>query len=297
MNLTHLEYVLAVAKYRKFSTAAESLYISQPSLSQQVSGLEQELGVKLFTRTTRNVQITEAGQAFIEKAGQIIRDMEILKQTMSAYAGLLKGTINIGTITALEAVHFSRMITDFYTSYPNLTVNLSSNYSISLLDALDSAAIDVAFLVMPEGNHYPNIEFTHIGYDEYCLMVSAEHPLAKQERVDLRNLKDERFILYQPNQASSGICMKACKDAGFSPNIVCRNSAAPITASLVRAGLGVGFFSREEADRFSQEGVAKLRLKQIIRKDIVMAVSTRREPSRLVLLFTDFIKNWRVSEV
>lgn len=292
MNLTQLEYVLAIAKYGKFSLAAESLFITQPSLSQQITALEQELGVKLFYRTTRSIQITDAGRAFVEQAEGLIRNMEMLRQNMSEYAGLLKGTINIGTITALEAIQFSNLITDFYTAYPQLTINIISNNSISLLEELNNAKIDVAFLAMPEGGSYPDIDFTYIGYDEYCIMVSKDSPLAAKKSIDLQELKDERIILYQPSQSISGICLNACREAGFTPNIICRNSAAPITASLVGAGLGVGFFSQEEAQRFSRSGTVTLKLNKSIRKDIVMAVSTKHEPSRLIQLFTEFVKNW-----
>ena len=119
MDLQQMEYVLAVAKYRNFTLAAESCFISQSSLSLQISKLEKELGVRLFDRTTRSIRITQAGQAFVQQAAEILQGSDRLRQTMSDYSGLLRGTINIGAITALEKIGFSDLIADFYARYPS----------------------------------------------------------------------------------------------------------------------------------------------------------------------------------
>ena len=292
MNLNQLQYVLNVAKYRSFSAAAENLYISQSILSQQIMNLENELNVKLFVRTTRDVQITEAGRAFVLEAAGILRSMEDLKQTMSDYAGLLKGTINIGAINALETIHFSQIITDFYSAFPQLTVNIIGNSSYPLLDALESQSIDVAFLTRPVKGSYPTLQFTSVGMDDYCLLVSKDHPLAGRKTVSLRELKEDRFILHQPTQAVSDICLAACEQAGFSPHIICRNSAAPIAANLVRAGLGVAFFTLEESEQFLDDGLVRLALDMPVRKEIVMVQSRAHVPSRLVSVFTQFVMEW-----
>lgn len=292
MNLNQLQYVLNVAKYRSFSAAAENLYISQSTLSQQIMNLENELNIKLFLRTTRDVQITEAGRAFVAKAADILRSLEALKQTMSDYAGLLKGTINIGAINALEAIHFSQIITDFYSAFPQLTVNIIGNSSYPLLEALENQSIDVAFLTRPVRGTYPALKFTSLGTDDYCLLASKNHPLAGRKTVSLQELKEDRFILHQPTQAVSDICLAACEEAGFEPHIICRNNAAPIAANLVRAGLGVGFFSMEESEQYLDDGLVRLILKKPVRKEIVMVQSGLHEPSRLTSVFTQFVTEW-----
>ncbi len=292
MNLNQMQSAVAVAKFGRFSAAADSLYISQSSLSQQIIALEKELGVKLFQRTTRDVQVTEAGAAFVEASSRILREMDELGQTMSAYAGMLKGTITIGTINALEKIRFGQIITDFYLAYPNLNVDLSCQGSLSLLEALEKQTIDLAFLVRPEEPH-PGIDYYPLGRDEYCLLVSRDHPLAERGCISLKEVASERFIINQPSQTISGIFMRACEKAGFVPNIICRNSAAPIAMNLVKAGLGIAFMCGEEAETYRQEGVARLRLSDGIYKEIVMAVSGRREPSRLVQVFMDFVRSWK----
>ncbi|MBQ6292631.1 MAG: LysR family transcriptional regulator [Lachnospiraceae bacterium] len=296
MNLNQLQYVLQVAKNKSFSLAAEDLFISQSTLSQQIMNLENELGTKLFVRTTRDVRITDAGRAFVQEAAEILRRTEGLRQSMSDYAGLLKGTLNIGAINALETIHFSQIITDFYSAFPQLTVNIVGNSSYPLLDALENRSLDIAFLTRPVKGSWPTLQFDSVGVDHYCLLVAKKHPLADRKTVALQELKEDRFILHQPTQAVSDICLAACEEAGFSPNIVCRNSAAPISANLVRAGLGVGFFTMEESEGFLGPDLARLTLKKPIRKEIVMVTPRTHEPSRLVGVFIDFVMHWLAAQ-
>ena len=290
MTIQQMQYVLAVAKYRSFSLAAESCYISQSSLSQQISNLERELGVQLFRRTTRTLQITEEGRAFLESSASILHDVDALEQSMRAYSGLLRGTINIGVITALERVHFSDLVADFYTRFPNLTLNFYQDKSISLLRSLDRREIDIAFVALPGTGSYPNIRFEEIGRDEYLLVVPESHPLAGRAAVDLAEFANDRFIFHHPTQAISELCMNACRKAGFTPNVVCRSGASSISLNLIRAGIGVGFFPSEDLESFHIEGIRSLRLTQPFYKQIVMATSLKGEPTHLVSTFINFVE-------
>lgn len=292
LDIHQMQYVVAVAEYRNFTLAAESCYISQSSLSQQISNLETELGVRLFNRSTRAIQITEAGEAFVKMAVEILRDIDLLGQTVSSYAGFLRGTINIGAITALEKIRFSELVADFYSSYPKLTLNIYQGKSRSLLEALEKRSIDVAFLTQPPEYHHPNIRFTLLGEDEYVVVVSENHPLANRETVDLAELKDDRFILHHPDQAVSSLCLQACREAGFTPNAICRIESSSIALSLVRTGLGVAFIPGEELEYFQLKGAKKLRLLRPIKKRIVMATRADGKQSHLVSAFVQFVENW-----
>ena len=105
MDLYVMEYVLAVADTGSFSLAARDCHVGQPALSQQVSKLEKELGVALFARTSRSVVITEAGAEFVRRAREILQRAEALRSEMFRYAGLQKGTLNLGIITSLQCIN------------------------------------------------------------------------------------------------------------------------------------------------------------------------------------------------
>lgn len=292
MDIYQMKYVLALAKHRNFTQAAETCYISQSSLSQQIAKLEKELGVRLFDRTTRTIRITEAGQAFVEQAADILRDIDHLEQTMSTYSGFLRGTINMGAITALEKIRFSELVTDFYSSYPNLTLNIYQGKSLSLLEALEKRNIDLAFITQPQELGYPHIHFRLIGKDEYSLIISEKHPLANRETVDLAELKDEYFILQHPDQSVSGLCMQACSEAGFTPKVICRIESVSIAMNLARTGLGIVFLPAEVPEHFQMNGLRRIRLKKPIEKRIVMATRAKEKPSHLVSAFIDFAEKW-----
>ena len=291
MELHQLQYVLAVARYQNFTIAAESCYISQSSLSQQIANLEKELGVCLFKRSTRTLQITEAGETFVRMAAEILGSVDRLGQTMSDYAGFLRGTINIGAITALEKIGFSDMVSDFYAAYPNLTLNIYHGKSLSLLEALEKRTVDVAFLAEPPNGEFPNITYKLMGQDEYALLIPENHKLACREQVDLAELKNERFILQHPEQTVSRLCMQACKQAGFTPNVVCRIDSSAIIVNLVRTGFGVAFLPAEELECFRMDGLRCVRLTKPINKRIVMAMLTKNTQSHLVDAFIRFVEN------
>lgn len=135
----------------------------------------------------------------------------------------------------------------------------------------------------------PSILFETIGFDEYYLVVPESHPLAQRTIVRLDEFRNDRFILHQPGQAVSAICMKACNDAGFSPNIACRISATSTALNIIKNNVGIGLFASEELDLYQVDGIKKLRLETPIQKEIVMAVSNKYKPSLITEAFMSFL--------
>ena len=110
MDLFSMQYAVAVADNLNFSLAAEQCGIGQSALSQQISKLEEELGVTLFYRTSKTVKTTEAGDVFIQGARQVLQSVEALRSEMALYSGLRKGSLRLGIITSLECIHFGDML-------------------------------------------------------------------------------------------------------------------------------------------------------------------------------------------
>jgi len=115
------------------------------------------------------------------------------------------------------------------------------------------------------------MEFLKLGEDEYHLAVPDDHPLAGRERVSLTELKEERFIFHQTGQVAAQLCLEACREAGFEPNIVCRCSSPTTGMYMVQGGLGIAFFPSEEFKSRRMEGVAELLLEEDIRKEVGVA--------------------------
>lgn len=292
MEISQLRAVLAIAKSHSFSRAAQELYLSQSTLSLQVAKLEKELGVTLFYRTTRTVHLTEAGEEFVKSAGDILRNIRLLSQNMSAYGGLMRGTLTIGAISSLEAIHFSEMLASFYSLYPSLNIDLQEEGSITLIEMLRSHRIAQAFVVVDDPALYPDLHFTYLGRDEYHLAVSRLHRLARRKTVEIVDLENENLITHQGANGINAILDNAFQRAGVEPNVICRSSIPTIGFSLIEAGIGVGFFPAEIFSRMPSSGVAELSVTPPLYKNIYLATLAENEFSVLDKTFTDFVCEW-----
>ena len=271
MDIYIMEYVLAVADTGSFSLAAKRCHVGQPALSQQVSKLEQELGVALFARTSRSVVLTEAGREFVLRAKEIIQRSEALRAEMFRFAGLHKGTLNVGIITSLQCIDFGGMLSAFCGAYGDISVNITQGGTYGLLDMLTDRTVDLAFINKPLGHFSPALNFVKLGEDHYSLAVPRLHPLAKRKEVSLKELKQEKFIFHQNGQVAAELCRSACKKAGFEPQVVCRSADPTTGLYMVQGGLGVAFLPSEEFRSRDISGVAELKITEPIIKEVGMA--------------------------
>ena len=291
MDLYTMRYVLAVAEHENFSLAAQACHVGQPALSQQISKLEKELGVALFYRNSRGATLTEAGREFVHRAQEIIQRSEALESEMSFYAGLRRGTLNLGIITSLQCIDFGGLLSAFCGSYPDISVNIVQGGTHNLVQQLVDRKIDAAFLNRPPSGLPGSVEFAKLGEDTYHLAVPDNHPLAKRDRVSLAELKDEHFIFHQTGQVASELCLRACREAGFEPNIVCRSGSPTTGLYMVQGGLGIALFPAEEFQARTLEGVVELQLEETIRKEV--GVAWRKDASSsLVDATVQFSREW-----
>jgi len=291
MELYTMRYVLAVAEYENFSMAAQACHIGQPALSQQVSRLEKELGVSLFTRSSRGAMLTEAGREFVRTAREIVQQADALQAKMSLYAGVRRGTLNLGIITSLQCIDFGGLLSAFCGSYPEVSLNIVQDGTYRLFERLLERKIDVSFLNCPMSGVPAGLEFFKLGEDVYSLAVPAIHPLAGRDRVSLLELKDEHFIFHQTGQVASELCLSACRRAGFEPNIVCRSASPTTGLYMVQGGLGVALLPSEEFNVRPLHGVTELKLKEQIVKEV--GVAWRKDAvSPLVDTAVQFAREW-----
>lgn len=291
MELFNIRYVLAVAEHESFSLAAQSCHVSQSALSQQISRLEKELGVLLFARSSRGASLTEAGRAFVHRAQEIVQRSDALQAEMSLYAGLRRGTLNLGIITSLQCIDFGGLLSAFCGSYPEISVNIVQEGTYRLLEWLLERKIDAAFLNRPTVGIPAVLEFVKLGEDVYSLAVSTLHPLADREQVSLKELSGEHFIFHQAGQVAAELCLAACQKAGFQPNIVCRSANPTTSLYMVQGGLGVALLPSEEFSVRPLSGVVELKVKERIVKEV--GVVWRKDlASPLVDTAVQFAKKW-----
>lgn len=240
MELRQLLYVIQIAKEKNFSRAAEKLHIAQPSLSQQLSKLEQEIGVLLFRRTTNSVELTQAGLSFVEKAQSILDAVEQLKQEMDDMAQMRRGRLVVGTLPITGSHILPIVLPVFGAKYPQIEVALVEDTTVKLEQLTASGGTDISLLTIPLLD--TTLYWEPLMEEEICLAVSPQHPLAKRESpVSVKELKNEPFIGLKKGQGFRQITVSICQQAGFTPDIVFESSNIETVQSLVASGMGIAF--------------------------------------------------------
>ena len=240
MDIRHLRYIVAVAEELNFGRAAIRLNISQPPLSLQIRKTEEELGVKIFDRTKRQVRLTEAGEKIVAQAYEVLGEMDRIAKVASS-AG--RGEIGHLSVGALQGV--THILVDALNSFtkhrPNVRVDLEYMCTGEQLHRLREGRIDVAFLSLPVQDSALAAE--KIKEEPLRLALPRNHPLTRFPRVPIKALAEQPFIFF-PRRATPGLhdlVTGLCRSAGFNLNVVHETDSIVASLTLVRANLGIAF--------------------------------------------------------
>jgi LysR family transcriptional regulator, hydrogen peroxide-inducible genes activator len=246
MELRQLQYALQIAIDKNFSRAAEKLHIAQPSLSQQLSKLEKELGVLLFQRTTNSVEVTHAGSLFVEKAQSILDMVEQLKREMEDISQMRKGKLVVGSLPITGAHVLPLVLPVFQERYPEIEIMLVEETSANLEQLTGIGQVDISLLSLPLVDD--SLTFETVIEEQIMLAVPTQHALAQAsdrgdspDPVDIASLRNEPFIALKKGQGFRQITLELCHNAGFVPRIVFESSNIETVQSLVAAGMGIAF--------------------------------------------------------
>lgn len=257
MELRHLIYFIAVAEELHFSRAAKRLNISQPPLSQQIKHLEEEIGVRLFNRTKRRVEITPAGLVFLAEARQIITmSEEAVRRTIRADRGEI-GRLAMGFIGSANYSVLPQVIREFRRRFQDVEITLTEMNTSHQIEAFLNGRIQVGFLRPPQGIEDKGISIEPIFREPLMVAMRGNHPLRGETFMPLRLLAKEPFIMI-PRQRGPGFfdyIIALCRQEGFSPDIVLEASQFHTIIGLVAAGIGIAIVPAS-MQRSRIEGVA-----------------------------------------
>ena len=287
LELRHMRYFLAVAEELNFGRAAERLGIAQPNLSQQIKALEEIVGAMLFDRTQRSVQLTAAGEYFLEEARATLAHAgSALVKAQRAGRGQI-GQIAVGyTGSATYTGVLISIISAFREDYPNVEIDLYELEMQEQLKRISLGTLDIGF-VRPPVNLPMGVGTSLIMREMIVLALPERHPLAARKAVPLQALSKENFLT--PRHATTVSFAKhtieACRAAGFSP-VLGRQAADFVTIiSMVAIGFGVAFVPQSCQEALHLPGVCYRPVKgKQIRADLSLA-SRRSEPSPVVRAF------------
>ncbi|MCA1369560.1 LysR family transcriptional regulator [Bradyrhizobium sp. BRP14] len=238
MELRHLRYFVAVAEAASFTAAAKSLNISQPPLSQQIRDLEEEVGTRLFARSSRNVELTEAGADFLNHARMILGQVEHAAHQARAIGSGQVGTLNIGTTGSVLLGSLSMLVARFRDRWPGVFVRIHEMDPQAQEAALLAHRTDLSFVRRPR--HNVDLVATVAWHEKVGVVLPESHPLARLEKIELGALRGESFVFLRlVDSRFAGYLHDCCVAAGFVPNITNEVVESYSLTSLVAAGLGV----------------------------------------------------------
>lgn len=290
MELHQLEYVLAVAKYGGFTRAAEEINTSQSALSQQIGKLEHELGVNLFLRTTRSVQITPAGKQFMTYAERILGDVSDARRCIEEYLSEGKGPLLLGIMPAIGYYKIPHLLSSFQKLYPEVSLGICEDQCCELLHLIREAKIDAALIHYHGSN--PHFQFRKLSTDFMVVVISKDHPLAAQESVDLLELQNENFIIPPPNSGHYTLFHNVCLSMGFVPKIYLTCSSVRSIMGLVRENLGISVLSAGVAQLDRTPDLKILTLTPAIPRNIVLALPQNTDLSPPLKAFAKYADQW-----
>jgi len=239
MELRHLRYFVAVAEELHFGRAAQRLFMAQPPLSQQILQLEREIGTSLLERTNRRVQLTAAGQVFLQDARDILARVDHAILTAQRASRGEAGWLGVGFVASATYDVLPVILRRFRERFPDVEMVLIELLGTEQGQALRENQIHVGFARLP--SDVEGIVLETVAVHPLMVALPATHPLAKQERIDLPELAAEPFILFprQPESNYADYIIRLCATAGFTPRIVQKTGEMQTAVSLVDAGIGV----------------------------------------------------------
>jgi DNA-binding transcriptional LysR family regulator len=239
MDLLQLKYFQVTARLEHMTRAAEKLSLAQPSLSQSIAKLEEELGVPLFDRQGRRIQLNQFGRTFLRRVERAFLELDEGKREVADLAGLETGSVSLA-VTSTQLL--PDLLSAFLARHPRVRFRLFQQHALAtVVQQLERGEIDLCISSPPI--EQPGIACVPLITEEIFLLVPARHPLARRGSIRLSEAANEPFISLKPGHGMRDMMDEVCKRAGFVPNVAFEGDETATVRGLVSAGLGVTFFS------------------------------------------------------
>jgi LysR family hydrogen peroxide-inducible transcriptional activator len=286
MEVNQLRYVCAIADTGNFSRAAERCRIAQPSLSQQVQKLEDDLGVKLFDRLGRSIRLTEAGRAFIPRARAILEQLDAARSSAADKNADLRGNVTVGVIPTVAPYLMPAYTASFAKKFPDAKLRIIEETTSVLVEGLRDLSIDVAILALPL--RHKDLELCPIRTEPLFAVLKKNHPRARAKSLALKDLRGESFVMLRDGHCFRDLSLDTCTRARITPNIAFESGQFSSLLGMVAAGIGVSLVPEMAIDRNANCRYVRLSDAQATRT-IVAAVVRGRSFNRVQQAFVSGI--------
>jgi LysR family transcriptional regulator, hydrogen peroxide-inducible genes activator len=259
MEMHQLRYVVAVARAGNFSRAAEQCHVSQPSLSQQIQKLEEELGQRLFDRMKRMVKLTSHGEAFLPRAARILEEADAAKREAIDAQHLVRGTLTFGVLPTIAPYLLPAALAEFTGKFPGVEILVQEDTTARLLKLANGYEIDFALASEPIQD--PRFEVQQLFAEELLLALPPGHPLTRKRTLTATDLEGEQLIVMKEGHCLGDQVLSFCDRRNIRPGISFRSAQLETIQALVVSGLGISLIpamasKNKRADRLAYRSLA-----------------------------------------
>ena len=289
MELRHLRYFTAVVQWKGYREASRRLHVAQPAISQTVADLEQELGLKLFSRAKRVAQVTPEGEIFYAEAIRTLAQAELAVNTAKRAAKGEIGRLSIGFLWPATYAFLPELVRTFKAQYPGVKLTLQELIPLQQEVAFDKGLIDIGFTRTLTAEQSKTLSSRHLYYDPMMAVLPASRRM-KTKRVRISDLANESFVLFH-REGAPGLfdtITGMCNDAGFSPRVENSSNIMQTVLSLVEAEEGVSIVPACVRSLRSH-GVRFYRLQPDDVRVELVAAWKKESPSVVLRAFLDLI--------
>ncbi|MGA1845610.1 selenium metabolism-associated LysR family transcriptional regulator [Deferribacter abyssi] len=294
MDFKQIEAFVFVAKYKSFSRAAEKLLLSQPTVSTHINSLEEELGVKLFERLSKEVLLTEAGEIFYPYAVDMLDLRERAYEAIKEFLHEISGHIRIGSSTILSEFILPTAIKQFKEKHPKTYFTIDVGNSQAIVQRVYDGILD--FALVSRKIPKKGLEYTPYLKDNIILAVHKEHPFYTRDSIFLEEILNENFIVRELGSGTRAAVEHALKRKGYdfdSLNVVATVSTTHAVLHSVKRKLGIGFMSEYalKNEICTNEVIGIPIVDLVVEKDVYLVHSKKKTLRNSVKQFIEILKH------
>lgn len=289
MDIRQISYFMAVAQEGSFSRAAESLNVSQPTLSISVKKLEEELGVKLFYSFDRKQCLTDEGLRLLDGAKQLLDLHQKTVEDVKASSAHSSGSFTLGLSPLFGACFFGDLIPNFSMAYPNIKINMIEDGANKINQRVEDGTVDLAVTLKTE--QISAFDSCHFSTQRNVALLHKSHPLAGAESITVADLREDSFAIFNQDFILHRQIMSACRAAGFRPKIALLSSQWDFMVELVARNRAVSILPKPVLEKHPAPDIRCIPLSDSMKYwDIALAWNRQKYMPKACKLFLDYVK-------
>lgn len=289
MELKQLEYFMAVCKELHFTRAAEKLGIAQPSLSQQIRLLENEIGTPLFDRIGKKTVVTEAGKILQQYGYKVFHELLQARSAINELQGLERGTLKIGALLTVVNYLLPPTVIEFNQKYPNVKLSILGLRTGDIFDGLLQNELSLGIVMLPMD--HDDLESIPLYKEELALAAPIDHPVSQQPFVNLDILRTVPSILLPETYFMRQLINEKCKSCNFSPEPIMEMTTMESIINMVSKGVGVTILPKAYLDHIDNHSICTVPIQNpvlttqiglVYRKNKYLCVASRIFTEKLI---------------